>query len=299
MQRSKPWVARAPYRRSGRFAAAVLAALVLAGCGPKLVRDRVFEGENVRVELQHREKDGVTVPRGFSHPATIADVRIAHILASLVYEDGDKKNQAVIRSDHVYDLAGGISQALAKATADDEVVAAAFPMDRRLGIFTVNRVTAFRLHLSDDTLSIQFMSVEDEMEKEGAKVGYQQYDLPGDMPSLRPTFVLVKGESIALDGDRGVKVAWRDDVFRRPVSLVDRDGKTKRRTVLMELPPEKDTGAAAPARPPGLVDDQLRALDKLDAARASGAVTEAEYQKKRRLILEDKLEEAGYERTRP
>ncbi len=287
-------------RSALRAALAALAALVLAGCGPKLVRDRVFEGSQTRVELQRREQGGVAVPRGFAHPATIADVRIAHILANLVFEDGSQKKRAVIRSEHVFELAEGISAALAKATPDDEVAAAAFPRDRRLGIFTDDRVTAFRLHLEGDAMQIQFSNVEDALEKEGAKVGYSEYEIPGDAPTTRSSFTLQKSDSIAVSGSRGVSVAWRDDVFRRPVSLRDRDGKTKRRTVLMELPREKEEGApaAAPPRPPGLVDDQLRALDQLDADRGAGKVTEAEYQRRRRLILEDKLEDAGYGRAK-
>jgi hypothetical protein len=283
-----------------RRALAALVLLSLTACGPKLVRERVFEGAQTRVELQRREKSGEVVPRGFAHPATIADVRIAHILASLVFEDGSKKKRAVIRSEHVFELAEGIAAALAKATPDDEVAAAAFPRDRKLAIFTDDRVTAFRLHLEGDAMLIQFMNVEDALEKEGAKVGYSEYEIPGDVGSLKPSFTLEKGDSITPAGNRGVSVAWRDDVFRRPVSLRDRDGKTKRRTVLMELPPEKGAEgepAAAP-RPPGLVDDQLRALDQLDADRSAGKVTEADYQRKRRLILEDKLEDAGYERTK-
>ena len=51
--------------------------------------------------------------------------------------------------------------------------------------------------------------------------------------------------------------------------------------------------AALQTQDPELRDAQLRALDQLDAARRSGIVTEAEFQKRRRLVLEGKLEEAG------
>jgi hypothetical protein len=282
-------------------AAAALAALLLAGCGPKLVRNPVFEKPGVRVELQRREKSGVPIARNFAHPATIADVRIAHILASLYFEDSDKKRRAVIRAEHVYDLAEGIAAALAQATPDDVIAGAAFPEDRRLGIFTDNRVTAFHLYLEGDAMQIEFAAVEEPLEKEGAKVGYREYELPSDSGALAPRFTLATGESITKLGDRGVSVAWRDDTFRRAVSLRERDGSAKKRTVLMELPPEKGTGASAPKqqeRPPGLSDPQIRALDQADAARASGSITEPEYQRQRRLILEGKLDEAGYGDTR-
>ncbi len=280
-------------------ACAALAAVLLAGCGPKLVRTPVFQKDksSVRVELQHREKSGVVVPRGFQQPATIADVRIAHILANVTFEGKDGKRQPAIRSAFVYDLAGGIAEALAQATPNDEVAAAAFPEDRRLGIFSDNRVTSFRLHLEGDSMQIEFMSVEDALEKEGAKVSFSEYEIPAELPLLAPAFVLQPSESITKLGTRGVAVAWRDEIFRRPVSLVGRDGKAKKRTVLLELPPDKEAGATAEklARPPGLSDAQTRALDKIDAARAGGGITEAEYQRQRRLILENKLEGLGDE----
>jgi len=274
-------------------ALAALAAVFLAGCGPKLVRDRVFEKPSVRVELRHSEKRGEVIPRGFDHPATISDVRIAHILASLSFEDKDKKHRPVIRSNHVYDLAEGIAKALAQAKPDDEVAAAAFPEDRRLGIFTDNRVTAFRLHLEGDAMQIEFMAVEEPLEKEGAKVGYSEYEIPSDLPAFAPRFTILTGESITRFGPRGVSVAWRDAVFQRPVSLRDREGK--QRTVLMELPPEKE--GAPPQKeeiPPGLSEAQRQALALVGAERSGGMITEAEYQRKRRLILEGKLDEAGY-----
>jgi hypothetical protein len=275
-------------------ALAALAAILLAGCGPKLVRERVFEKQNpaVRVELRHSVQGGEVIPRGFDQPATIADVRIAHILASLSFEDSDKKKRPVIRSTHVYDLAEGISKALAQAKPDDEVAAAAFPEDRRLGIFTDNRVTAFRLHLEGDAMQIEFIAVEEALEKEGAKVGYSDYEIPGDLPSFAPRFTISTAQSISKLGTRGVSVAWRDAIFQRPVSLSERQGK--HRTVLMELPPEKGTSGDKDDLPPGLSDAQRQALDLNAAERSSGMITEAEYQRRRRLILEGKLDEAGY-----
>ncbi|HTO54872.1 MAG TPA: hypothetical protein VMR50_15930 [Myxococcota bacterium] len=283
-----------------------LAALCLAGCGPKIVRDRIYENPQVRVELQRREQGGTVLPRGFDQPATIADVRVAHILASLTFEDSDKKTRPVIRSEHLYDLAGGIATALAKATPNDEVAAAAFPEDRRLGIFSDPRVTAFRLHIEGDAMRIEFFAVEDALEKEGAKVGYREYDIPTDLPTLAPTYKLDTSDSISRFGTRGVTVAWRDDTFRRAISLRDREGRAKKRTVLMELPEDSDAPAKpgsakkplpAQDRPPGLSDAQVQALDRADESRANGAITEPEYQKRRRLILENRLDEAGYGRA--
>ena len=103
------------------------------------------------------------------------------------------------------------------------------------------------------------------------------------------------GQAQRTVGDREVLIAWRDDYYRKPVNLSFRQGQARRRTVLMEMPEEAQpkTPGAAPT-PPNLADAQIRALDQLDAARQSGLVKESDYQRRRRLIIEGKLDEAGY-----
>jgi hypothetical protein len=261
------------------------------------VRERVYDKPGVRVELRHREEDGKPVPRGYAQPATIADVRIAHILASLSSENDEGERQPMIRSQFVYELADGIAIALAKAGPDDEVAAASFPQDRRLGIFTDERVTSFRLVLVGDEMQIEFYSFEQPLEREGNKATPREYEIPTDLPTLEPTFKIVPGEAQKRMGTRGVEVAWRDPYYRKPVSLSFRQGQARRRTVLMEMPGENDVAPAtsgdAPT-PPNLSDAQLRSLDQLDAGRSSGLVKEADYQRRRRLVLENRLDEAGF-----
>jgi hypothetical protein len=274
---------------------AVLAACALAGCAPKIVRERIYDKPTARVELRHQIRDGAPVPRGYAQPATIADVRIAHILASLSYEDSDEKRQPLIRSQFVYELAEGIALALAKAGPDDEVAAAAFPEDRKLGIFTDARVTAFRLALVGDQMRIEFYAVEQALERDGGKTGAREYEIPTVLPTLEPRFKLVAGQAQAKHGSRGVEIAWRDAYYRKPTSLSFRQGQARRRTVLMEMPPDANPAPTAETPlPANLSDAQLRALDQLDSRRQSGLVKESEYQRGRRLILENKLDEAGY-----
>src|SRR5258705_4389323 len=144
--------------RATPLRAAVLAAasLWLAGCGPKLVRQRIYDQPAARVEVRHREQGGEVIARGYSHPATISDVRIAHILGNLTFEDKDAKQRPVIRSADSYALGEGIAKALEQATPDDEVAAAAFPTDRQLAIFSDNRVTPVRACLRAADLKIAF-----------------------------------------------------------------------------------------------------------------------------------------------
>lgn len=280
-----------------RASALVVAAFWLAGCGPKLVRERIYDAPTGRVEVRHREEHGEILQKGYAQPATISEVRLAHILANLVFEDDDRKQRPAIRSADVYPLGEGLAKAFAKATPDDEVAAAAFPVDRRLGIFSDERVTAFRCWLVGDELRLEFFAIEAPLAKEGAKLSYREWEIPSEKPANAPAFTLVPGRAQTRMGAEGVAVAWRDDYFRKPVALATRDGRSRRKTVLMELPPEKADTATAPAQgapPPAMTDLQIRALDRADADRASGRITESEYQHRRRLILEGKLDEAGY-----
>ena len=286
-------------RPLARLGLAVLSVCALAGCGAKIVRERVFEKPGVRVELRHELVDGKPAPRGYAQPTTIADVRIAHILASLSTEqEGERK--PMIRSEFVYPLADGIALALAKAGPDDEVAAASFPVERTLGIFTNELVTAFRVVLVGDEMQIEFYSWEGPIERDGNKAAPREWEIPTELPSRAPSFRLVPAEAQTRLGDRGVAVAWRDPYYRKPVSLSFRAGHARRRTVLMELPPENEPGVATPTpEPANLSDAQLRALDQLDAARQSGLVTEADYQRRKRLVLENRLDEAGFGAARP
>ncbi|MEX2206090.1 MAG: hypothetical protein WEF50_07685 [Myxococcota bacterium] len=289
-------------RTRARIGLAAFAVCVLAGCGAKVVRERIYDKPGARVELRHQVRDDVPVPRGYAHPATIADVRIAHILASLSAEVDDGELKPLIRSQFVYELADGISAALAKAGPDDEVAAASFPQDRRLGIFTDERVTSFRLALVGDEMQIEFYSFEQPLEREGNKASPREYEIPTELPTFEPRFKIVAGTAQSRMGTRGVEVAWRDPYYRRPVSLSFGQGQARRRTVLMEVPPENEPapspGAEAEA-PPNLSDVQLRALDQLDAGRQSGLIKESDYQRRRRLVLEHRLEEAGFGATPP
>lgn len=281
---------------SGWLRAALGIGLLLVGCGPKLVRQPIFASEDgsVDVQLQHTLRDGEPVAQGYAHPAIISDIRMAHILAHLSFRNQRGQERPVIRSVHVYPLAQGLAEAFRRAGPDDEVVARAYAADRRLQIFTQERVTAFRAFFRGDLLRIDFFAVEEQVEKDPKQYQQHRYEFPVELPQA--PLPLLAGEAQELQGARGYAIHWRDPLFQRPVSLAVRGGEVRRRTVLMEAEPE----ALAPAPPPvgsvpeELRDAQLRALDQLDGARRAGLITEAEFQRRRRLVLEGRLEEAGY-----
>jgi hypothetical protein len=203
-------------------ALALVAAVASVGCGPKIVRQTVHETDASRVELRHLLEDGKPVARGYEHPATIAGVRLAHILASLARETGDGKHEPIVRNEQVYDLADGIAAAFAKAGPDDEIVVLAKLRDRRFGIFTVDRVTSFRVYQASGQLYFEFFAVEEQLDREAAQKGYEP---PLEAPSREPGWRLVAGRALTPTGERTAAVDWRDDYWRQPISLRVRQGK--------------------------------------------------------------------------
>jgi hypothetical protein len=269
----------------------LMSTLLWTGCGPKLVVEPVFQEANARVELRRTVDGDEVVPRGYEHPATISDVRLAHILASLNYETPKGEPRATIRTVHVYELAEGLALAFTKAGPDDEIAAAAFSRDPRLGIFTDDRVTSFRAYLRSGQLFLEFFAVEKILEDPGVANESSKYKIPKKPPTYAPRFRLTPGEAMALTGQRTIAIDWRSAEFRKPLTLTS--SGIQRRTILME---EVDDAIEDEARerPAGFTDAQIRALDQLDAARRSGLVTEAEFQRRRRLIVEGRMEDAGY-----
>ena len=279
------------------------ALLICAGCGPKLIKTEVFRSDNkqVRVELRHTREGGEVVSKGYDHPATVAAVRLAHILATITFEDSDEGEKSAIRSEHLYLLADGLNQALAQAGPGDEVVAAALSQDRSLGIFTKDRATSFRIVFIDDQMHLSFYAIEKHLEKPGVADEIKEYQIPTEFPARRPAFKLIPGKAQATSGPRTLVVDWRSPVYRKALRLGRAGRGLRRRQVLMELPEEEEEAPAAtrPGPPPAVTDAQIEALDQLDAARRGGLITEADFQRRRRLILQGRLEEAGYETAEP
>ena len=80
----KPFIKRAILQIS------LLLVLTTAACGPRYQRIPVFEHRNLSVMLRAEVRDGDTVPRNFSHPATISSVRLAHVLSRLDVRMGER-----------------------------------------------------------------------------------------------------------------------------------------------------------------------------------------------------------------
>ncbi len=283
-----PW--RAERRRPGarRLAlASALALLAATACGPRYVRETVADDGGLTVLLRAEVRSGQRVGRDYSHPATISGVRIAHILSRLdvrlsASEEGGERKPA-IATDLLYDLGDLLSQALAKADPSQEVVVQALRKERRFGLFTEDYYTSFVAYVKGDDLYIHLSRVDDLIAK-GEEKSIREPYVNKEVQAFR----VLASEGVLPVAAQAVAVDWRNPVFRSPTNVrVGPGGKVERRTILMESPAPLDE--EAPAADLAVPDDPevLRALVELEEARRDGAISEVEYQQRRRDLLRE------------
>lgn len=281
---------------NGRTILVFVSLAIAAGCGPRIVLTPVYESENVRVVLRHTLEGGEPLDRGYQHPVVISDVRLVHILASISHETRSGERKPTIRSGHVYELAEGLNKALSRAETSDAAIASAIWTDRRFGIFSDRRVTAFRAFFEGDQLVLEFYAIEADVERAlDADGRRREFQVPLELPDTKPAFRLIAGKAQATLGARSLEIDWRNPEFAKPVGISVRQGQIRRRTILLESDPDEPNPPAARSPVSGkLHDAQMRALDQLDAARRAGLINEREFRRRQRLVLEGQLEDAGY-----
>src|SRR5262245_155167 len=103
--------------RSSRRAFALIAALAAGLAMGCMTRPKpVFEEAGIRVFVRSDVRWMRTVEKGYSHPVTIAPVRIAHILSRidlkppsgfLISFEGDKERMPAIGTDELFTVAEG------------------------------------------------------------------------------------------------------------------------------------------------------------------------------------------------
>ncbi|CAG0957026.1 hypothetical protein MYXO_00543 [Myxococcaceae bacterium] len=275
--------------RSPILPALLLTAAAALGCSGYSRNVLQQAGEN-RVVLRS-EKTGIggVETKGYDHPSTISGTRLAHILSRIDIrtDDADANSRKPgIPAELVYELGEKLSNALAKATPDQEVVIVAARRERSLGVFTHDYITSFSAFVKGDTLHIRLYHLDWHQPQggEAAKVD----DPQPDRQVMK--FRVVPGQSMIPEGTQGLAVSWRDPIFRSPTAVrVTPEGKIVRRTVLMEseAPPEDglDETPLPSVTSGDLSPDQLRALADLEEARRDGEVNEGEYQTRRARIL--------------
>lgn len=276
-----------PSRRSRLPLLIGAALLASAGCGTRYARVPVHEDDLATVVLRATLEGGEPVDRGYAHPATVSGVRLAHMLAQIdvrVDEGGDaaSERRPAISTELVYPLGDLLSKAFAKADPTQEVVVQALRRERRMGLFTQSYATSFVAFMGkDELLHLQLSRLDWPVPKGG------EDELREPVPGREVmAFRVLASEGIDPTGHQSVAVHWRDERFRNPTTVrIGPGGKVMRRSVLMEeeapAADEPAGGVAVPTDPAA-----LRALADLEEARRSGQLTEAEYQRKRRALLE-------------
>jgi hypothetical protein len=232
------------------------------------------------------------VERGFAHPAVIAPVRLAHILAYAdveVTDDKKKRRTPALPVESVYELADALSGALEKANANQEVVVFVLRREKRLGIFSQDYLTTFTAYVEGDLLKLHFGHV-DWMVPKIVQSGVSQND---ELPEPKPgkqlmDFRVVPDTAFTLVDAQTVAFEWKSDRFREPDRVrMTPGGQIKRRTVLMEADPAiVEKQVVEEAVPEGLSPETLRALADLEEQRRRGEVSEADYQARRRGLLQ-------------
>jgi hypothetical protein len=258
-----------------------------SGCMTKQVRTPVYDQNKVQVFLRQDVKGGKGVDQGFSHPVTIAPIRITNILARLEVrkEDGDEAEnmrEPAISTGVLFAIGEGISQALAKADPSQAVVVMAAERRKSLKVFTADYLTSLIVWVKDDRMYIHLGQLGEPMSTD-----------PRDKPR-EPQLDVVESKKRVLASDgfttagpRLVAADWRSNAFGDLSAIRIRPGGgVTRRTILMEEAVDDPTGQPGPAPPPeGLSPEALRALADLEETRRNGELSETDYQEKRRQIL--------------
>ena len=277
--------------RAGGALVALVALLMLQGlgCGARYVRNTQHEDDDFKIVLRAEVRSGERYERHFDQPATISGVRLAHILSRIdvrsgLDDEGGGKRRPAIDTSFLYPLGDLISDALAKAKSDEEIVVQAIRKEKRLGIFNQAFLTSFVTYVGgDDRLYVHLYRIDwpipktDNDDIREAVVGREAM-----------SFRVIPSDAMTTVNAQALAVEWRDPAFRKANNIrVGATGKVMRRTILLdegeEAPedaPEEEATETIPSDP-----QALRALAELEEARTQGSITEAEYRRKRRALL--------------
>ena len=278
------------------IASLLLLAVATTGCFTRSVRNPVFKEGRVQSFTRGEVRGSTKIDRGYEHPAAISSVRLAHILSRidlrykksggfLTKRKDTPKRVPVIDLEVLYPMADALAQGLAAADSSEVVVVQAITNEHTLFIFDKDSLTNFLAYIEDDLLYIHF--------------GYWAWQIPPRREKRLPEphigehplkFKILPSEGMVLVDSQSVAVEWRDALFKQPTrTRVTPSGRVVRKTVLMEMdvPAEEigDQGAPAPL-PRNLTPDQLRRLADLEEVRRGGSITEEEYRKRRRDIID-------------
>lgn len=262
----------------------LLAGLALSACTTRFVKQPLIDEPEIKVYLRTEKSLRGVVEKGYEHPAVIAPVRLAHVLSRIDVrhsaDDGNRREGA-LPTEQLFPLGESVSQALAKAGPDQDVVVMLLRKEHSLGVFSHTFLTSFFCYVRDGTLFF-FLSHRDWEVPD-------RRDLELPEPRAGDDFAKVRMQAdvaMTVVDRQGLAIDWRDPIFARPTrTKVLPTGEVVRKTILLESAPEADDPTESAALPEDLSPEQLRALADLEEQRRAGAITEPEYRARRRDIL--------------
>jgi hypothetical protein len=270
---------------------AILAATTIlgSGCITRTVRNTFYEDAKTRIVLVQEKRSGRAIERDYAHPLQIAPVRMAHILSRLDVRVETKKSiqrMPAIPTEALYEIADHLSNAFGQADPNQHIVVYYKRRDKRFGIFDRNYLTSFLVFATGDSMFIHLSKVDWEIQKTGRREKLPEPGISDETDAFR----VVASTGMMVANPNTVAVDWVHSVFKKPSRThIAPGGKVVRRTILMEAPeePEPQPGeAVGKPIPASLSGATLRALADLEDERANGEVTEADYNARRRRILE-------------
>ncbi len=225
----------------------LLMCLLPVACAQHSVSEDVIDRYGLTIKLRSwRPLFGDDVAREFQHPVAISAERLTRILGAIEVELPEDRDaslrgpRAAVAAEILEDVASGLAQTFARATADQEIVVMALRKRRQHGIFNRKFLTSFVTYVKDERLFVLFSRI---------KWKTNQHSRDDALPEPQPgeeamNFRMVVNGPFERAGRQGVSVDWRDPIFDSPHSPAGLAGDEQPRS---HNPPEEPPAAAAPA----------------------------------------------------
>lgn len=275
---------RGTHRTLGILATTTAAVFVTA-CATRTLSEKIYDVDRVQVSLRGDVTSGGPVDRGFNQPVTISAVRLGHILSRIdlrTEADDSSQRSPAFAAERLFNLAEGVSKALAEADSSQEIVVMWVRKEKRFGIFDRDYLTSFVAYVKGEQLYLHVARTDWEIPEK------RKDRLPQPHRGEHPMkFRVLPSRGMTLVDSQSVAVDWRSRVFEKETrTRVSAGGRVVRRTILFES--AADQAAATKNEDPlpqNLSATALRRLADLEEQREKGQLSQSEYDERRREIL--------------
>jgi len=280
----------APASRTQRSPVAIVALLagllsaVATGCATRTATDTVVDVYGLEVVLRSEKPmfGGKPVERDFDHPISISPARAETILGGIqvdMRESEDsllRERRYAIPRKVLPQVAAGLSEALAQAGPDQEVVVRALRKQVQKGIFSRKYLTSFVAYAQDGLLYVHLSRIDwktDEHRDAGNLRTHDGMPWPNVGEYVMP-FSTVESPLYALAGRQGVRIDWKSAVFGAD-TIEDSVAGTRAGAATDEPAATRGDGAAAtgtagPSDEPAGDGADARAAPDADARTTAG-----------------------------